>query len=115
MNETPLGFNNYEQALIVLSAILKLTLCKYLKKNNLIEITSLENLIFACINKCMQSISGKFREDRLAIVIVEVIDSIRFSEYLFKIFCNFLGQYAVGNFLNIAYINERIEILMNDV
>lgn len=63
----------------------------------------------------MQSISGKFREDRLAIVIVEVIDSIRFSEYLFKIFCNFLGQYAVGNFLNIAYINERIEILMNDV
>ncbi|WP_180191279.1 hypothetical protein [Acinetobacter sp. YH01006] len=115
LNETPLGFNNYEQALVVLSAILKLTLCKYLKKNNLIEIKSLENLIFACINKCMQSISGKFREDRLATVIVEVIDSIRFSEYLFKIFCNFLGQYAVGNFLNIAYINERIEILMNDV
>lgn len=44
-----------------------------------------------------------------------VIDSIRFSEYLFKIFCNFVGQYAVGNFLNIAYVNERIEILMNDV
>ncbi|CAM9305523.1 hypothetical protein ACBE110449_14945 [Acinetobacter bereziniae] len=63
----------------------------------------------------MQSISGTFREDRLATVIIEVIDSIRFSEYLFKIFCNFVGQYAVGNFLNIAYVNERIEILMNDV
>ena len=115
LNETPLGFNNYDQALVVLSAILKLTLCKYLNKNNLIKITLLANLIFACINKCMQSIYGKFREDRLATVIVEVIDSIRFSEDLFKIFCNFLGQYAVGNFLNIAYINERIEILMNDV
>ena len=63
----------------------------------------------------MQSIYGKFREDRLAKVIVEVIDSIRFSEYLFKIFCNFLGHYAVGNFLNITYINERIKILMNDI
>jgi len=115
LNETPLSFNNYEQALGVLSAILKLTLVKYLKKNNLIEIKSLENLIFACLNKCMQSIYGVFREDRLAKVIVEVTESIRFSEYLFKIFCNLLGQYAVGNFLNIAYINERIEILMNDV
>ncbi|SDY39434.1 GapS6b family protein [Acinetobacter kyonggiensis] len=115
LNETPLSFNNDEQALVVLSAIMKLTLVKYLKKNNLIETTSLENLIFACLNKCMQSIYGKFREDRLAKVIVEVIDSIRFSEYLFKIFCNFLGHYAVGNFLNITYINERIKILMNDI
>jgi hypothetical protein len=115
LNETPLSFNNDEQALVVLSAILKLTLVKYLKKNNLIETTSLENLIFACLNKCMQSIYGKFSEDRLAKVIVEVIDSIRFSEYLFKIFCNFLGHYAVGNFLNITYINERIKILMNDI
>lgn len=115
LNETPLSFNDDEQALVVLSSILKLTLAKFLKKHNLIEILSLENLIFACLNKCMQSIYGEFREDRLAKVIVEVIDSIKITEYLFKIFCNFLGQYAVGNFLNIAYINERIEILMNDV
>lgn len=114
LNETPLSFNNYEQALGVLSTILKLTLVKYLKKNNLIEIKSLENLIFACLNKCMQSIYGVFREDCLAKVIVEVMESIRFSEYLFKIFCNFLGQYAVGNFLNITYINEKIEILINE-
>ena len=114
LNETPLSFNDYDQALVVLSAILKLTLVKYLKKHNLIEIMSLENLIFACLNKCMQSIYGEFREDRLAKVIVEVMDSIRVTEYLFKIFCNFLGQYAVGNFLNITYINEKIEILINE-
>lgn len=114
LNETPLSFNDYEQALVVLSAILKLTLVKFLKKHNLIEIMSLENLIFACLNKCMQSIYGEFREDRLAKVIVEVIDSIKVTEYLFNIFCNFLGQYAVGNFLNINYINEKIEILINE-
>ena len=62
----------------------------------------------------MQSIYGEFREDRLAKVIVEVIDSIKVTEYLFNIFCNFLGQYAVGNFLNINYINEKIEILINE-
>ncbi|MCH7380120.1 MULTISPECIES: PIN domain-containing protein [Acinetobacter] len=114
LNETPLSFNDYEQALVVLSAILKLTLVKFLKKHNLIEIMSLENLIFACLNKCMQSTYGEFREDRLAKVIVEVIDSIKVTEYLFNIFCNFLGQYAVGNFLNINYINEKIEILINE-
>lgn len=114
LNESPLSFNDYEQALVVLSTILKLTLVKYLKKHNLIEIMSLENLIFACLNKCMQSIYGEFREDRLAKVIVEVMDSIRVTEYLFNIFCNFLDQYAVGNFLNITYINEKIEILINE-
>ncbi|HFF2598863.1 hypothetical protein QUG57_11010 [Acinetobacter baumannii] len=113
LTDTPLSFNNYEQALVILSAILKMTLFKFLQRNNLAEINLLENLIFTCLNKCLDNLEGKFREDRLAKVIVEMINSISFSEYLCKIFSNILGKFAVGQFLNIAYTNEKVKMLLN--
>lgn len=113
LTDTPLSFNNYEQALVILSAILKMTLFKFLQRNNLVEINLLENLIFTCLNKCLDNLEGKFREDRLAKVIVEMINSISFSEYLCKIFSNILGKFAVGQFLNIAYTNEKVKMLLN--
>lgn len=114
LTDTPLSFSNQEQALNVLLPILKLVVIKYLKKINLVEMHLLESLIYTCLNKCIQSIEGEFREDRLAKVIVEIIDSINFLEYLCKIFSNILGRFAVGHFLNISYTNEKIEILLNE-
>jgi hypothetical protein len=113
LTDTPLSFNNYEQALVILSAILKMALFKFLQRNNLAEINLLENLIFTCLNKCLDNLEGKFREDRLAKVILEMINSISFSEYLCKIFSNILGKFAVGQFLNIAYTNEKVKMLLN--
>lgn len=114
LNETPQRFNNETQAFIFLSVILKLLLFKFLEKHNFIELNLLESLVFISLNKCLTSIQGEFREDRLAKIIVEIIASIDFSKYLCEIFSNLLGKFAVGHFLNITYANEKIKILLNE-
>lgn len=114
LSETPLSFNNETQAFIILSVILKLLLFKFLEKHNFFELNLLEGLVFISLNKCLTSIQGEFREDRLAKIIVEIIASIDFSKYLCKVFSNFLGKFAQGHFLNITYANGKIKLLLNE-
>lgn len=114
LKNTPLEFQNKEQALLVLSYILQFFCIKYLSKINFKENIIIEKLIFACVDKCMESLEGDFREDRLMILILKTIDGFENYRNFIKIFSNLMGRYAQGHFLNIKYMNEKIVTLLQD-
>lgn len=114
LKNTPLRFQTKEQALLILSYILQFVCIKYLSEIDFKKNFIIENLVFACLDKCMESLEGEFREDRLVNLILKTIEGIEVYGNLIKIFGSLMGKYAQGHFLNINYMDKKIVTLLQN-
>ena len=115
LNDTPMSFDNNEQALKILSSIIISLMIKLCSHRILQETIILENLIYALFNKCINTLDGAIREDRLIELIFEVINLIDYNSYMLKYFFNLVGKYLAGHFLNVSYICEKLNFSLDEI
>lgn len=114
LNETPLNFQNIDTArLFILDMIGQLTIKAYSYRNTASQLRSIEQALYACVEKSLDVLEGDTAEEKIAHIMF-TFQTNPYLKYFFVFLTEIIDKFVRGHFMNAnAVVNSFREQLLS--